>query len=195
MKDTMGKKDDDSSEPTAQHKSNTSPLHKKPLTPTKDHPLMDLVQQRSPKSEFMDDSEDESDDVVVVEIIDDTKPDDVGSDGTNINDINHIPPDTNTYQTTTLITSNPDDETNNNSSHQVETVESDDEGEKGKLAPEKVVKRRKSPSRTNNNNANVKNNNRTVGRDLSQPRIDETMSKSTDKIDGKSQDTSAYTTN
>lgn len=174
MKDTMGKNDDDSSEPT-RHKSNTSPQHKKPLTPTKDHPLADL-ERKSPKGEFMDDSDDDDDDVV-----EDTQPDDaVGSDdGTNINEINEIPPELDNYQATTVTTapSNRDDLTNNNSNR----PECDDEG---KLAPETVVKRRVSPSRTNNNNANAKNNNR-VGRDRSQPRIEDGLTKSTDKLDGE----------
>lgn len=173
MKDTMGKNDDDSSEPT-QHKSNTSPQHKKPLTPTKDHPLADL-EQKSPKGEFMDDSDDD---------VEDTNADAVGSDGTHFNDINEIPLELDNYHATTVTTapSNPDDLTNNNSNRPMDTTaESDDEG---KLAPEKVVKRRVSPSRTNNNNTNAKNNNR-MTRDRSQPRIEDALTKSTDKLDGE----------
>lgn len=181
----MGKNQDDSSEPT-QHKSSTSPIHKKPLTPTKDHPLMDLERQKPTKNEFMDDSDEADDDVDVV-LSDDIKADAVGSNDKHINEINHIPPEKNNYPAKTITTSNPDDETNNNSNHQ---IESDDEMEKGKLAPEKVVKRRKSPSRTNNNNANVKNNNRMsypAMTDRTQPRIEDALSKSTtDKIDGES---------
>lgn len=133
----------------------------------------------------MDDSDDGEDTDIVVMQSDDTKPDDVGSDETNINELNRIPPESNNYQATTVITPNPDDETNNNSNHQVEAAESDEEMEKGKLAPEKAVKRRKSPSRTNNNNANVKNNNRMsypIGRDRSQPRIEDAFTRSDGKL-------------
>lgn len=167
----MGKNDDDSSELT-QHKTNTSPQHKKPLTPTKDHPLADLERKIS-KGEFMDDSDD--DDV-------DIKSDAVGSEDTHFNEIHEIPPEIDNYQATTVTTapSNPDDLTNNNSNRPESVVESD---ENGKLAPEKVVTRRLSPSRTNNNNTNAKNNNQS--RDKSQSRIEDGLSKSTDKIDGE----------
>ena len=175
MKDTMGKNDDDSSEPTS-HKTNTSPQHKKPLTPTKDHPLADL-EKKTPRGEFMDDSDEEED-----EYYDDVEAtiDAIGSEGSNINPINEIPPEIDNYQATTVTTapSNPDDLTNNNSSR-TETIDED-----GKLlAPEKVAARRVSPSRTNNNNTNAKNNNQS--RDKSQTRIEDGLSKSTDKIDGE----------
>lgn len=157
----MGKNDDDSSEPTR---------HKKPLTPTKDHPLADL-ERKSSKSEFMDDSDED--------VVEDVQPDAVGSDETNFNQINEIPPELGNYQATT----NTDDLTNNNSNRPVDTTTlgSDDEG---RLAPVKVMTRRVSPSRTNNNNANAKNNN-PVGRDRSQPRIEDALTKSTDKLNGK----------
>ena len=170
----MGKNDDDSSEPTS-HKTNTSPQHKKPLTPTKDHPLADL-EKKSPKGEFMDDSDEEEDgyddDV-------DATLDAIGFEGSNINQINEIPPEIDNYQATTVTTapSNPDDLTNNNS-NRTETADDD-----GKLAPEKVAKRRVSPSRMNNNNTNARNNNQS--RDKSQTRIEDGLSKSTDKIDGE----------
>jgi hypothetical protein len=166
MKDTMGKNDDDSSEPTP-HKTNTSPQHKKPMTPTKDHPLADL-DRKSPKGEFMDDSEEEIE----------AQADAVGSEGEVTNEVNEIPPETDSYQATTVTTT--EDLTNNNSNRTENVAENDEDG---KLAPEKVVNRRVSPSRTNNNNANAKNNNQS--RDRSQPRIEDGLSKSTDKIDGE----------
>lgn len=182
MKDTMGKNVDDSYEPTL-HKSNTSPTHKKPLTPTKDHPLMDLERKKPPKGEFMDDSDEAEDDVIVMQSVD-RKADDVGSDDSIINDINQIPPELDTHQVTTVVTSNSDDDTNNNTDHQA--IEGVDE-----LFPEKVAKRQTSPSRnssSNNNSVNLKNNNRvspSITRDRSQSRIEDGLSNANEKIDGK----------
>lgn len=194
MKETMGKNQDDSREPT-QHKFNTSPIHKKPLTPTKDHPLMDLEKLKAPKSEFMDDSDEPEEEAEKIFIqSDETKPniDDVGHDEKITNAINQIPPELDNYQVAKITTANPEDDTNNNyGSNQVQTAnEGETETGKSMLAPEKVMKRRKSPSQTinNNNNTNMKNNNRIsypTARDRSEPRIEASLSKSTERIDGE----------
>lgn len=197
MKDTKPGKNPDDSRETSLSKSNTSPTHKKPLTPTKDHPLMDLEKSKmkSPKNEFMDDSDDTEDETSNVLQPEESLSEDVCSDDTIINDINEIPPEPDHYQVTAIITTNPDDETNNNNSRsdiQTDAGYSDEEVDTKKLTTDKVL-RRKSPSRTNNNTANAKNNNRMsypIGRDRSQPRTEDLISKSTDKLDGKTDDIS-----
>ncbi|XP_070494506.1 kinesin-like protein KIF13A isoform X4 [Chironomus tepperi] len=214
---TMGKQDDDEciNEPTKiQHnsKTNTSPTHKKPLTPTKDHPLKDLVKMKPSKGEFMDDSDDyvdEQDDAVVVvennniysinnscenlKLHDNVGSIDVLISTSPNNEINnHISPEnenTNQHvitQQSPNPTSNVDDEKNNNTRLEM-NVDSDEEIDKQRLVPDRVVRRKKSPSRnTNNNNVNIKNNNRMsypIGRDRSQPRIEDALTRSTDRID------------
>jgi hypothetical protein len=208
----MGKNNDDDANNNVvqQTKTNTSPTHyatKKPLTPTRDHPLMDLVNAKKPKGEFMDDSDDssvEQDDAVVDVITDNQKimSDESSIDNikkTNNLEINHISPENateNLNQQATVSTEsaqNIDDERNNNNTRPTDMNESDEEmtTDKQKLAPEKVVvvRRKKSPSRANNNNnTNIKNNNRMsypITRDRSQSRIEDVMTKSSDKIDGK----------
>lgn len=215
--------DDDETlnEPTAHNqnntKTNTSPTHKKPLTPTKNHPLSDLIHTSKPsKGEFMDDSDEQDDAVLDDIIVYENKNDYVGSttnsensnanNNDNNNQINNqISPETenqNQHQhhiTTSKSSINltthanhqdqeRDDEKNNNT----QMIESDDEVDidKQKLAPEKVIRRKKSPSRgtnNNNNNVNIKNNNRMsypIARDRSQSRIEDAMTRSTDRIDG-----------
>jgi hypothetical protein len=216
----MGKHDDDEciNEPTKNRqnsKTNTSPS----LTPTKDHPLMDLVKMKPSKSEFMDDSDDyvdEQDDAVV-----DTKSTTTNNNNTfnntcenlklhdNVGSIdvlmstspnneinNHISPENENpnqhviTQQSPNSTSNVDDEKNNNTRPaEMMHVDSDDEIDKQRLVPDKVVRRKKSPSRnTNNNNVNIKNNNRMsypIARDRSQPRIEDALTRSTDRIDGE----------
>lgn len=198
----MGKIQDD--DPT---RTNTSPTHKKPLTPTKDHPLMDLVNAKPPRGEFMDSDSDETINMVMVDEKDDAvvdcsefKHEEIDVD-VNLNIENNniensqisTPPSSQptvaeseqVISTSTL--KNVDDEKNNNT--RVDMNESDDEAEKQnhhKLTIDKVMRRKKSPSRVNNNN--IKNNNRMsypMGRDRSQP-SENVMSKSSDKIDGKS---------
>lgn len=200
----MGKNDDDSS------RTNTSPTHKKPLTPTKDHPLMDLINAKPPKDEFMDSDSDEINMVVLVEkddaVVDcseiEIKHNEIDVD-VNVNiennnfensQISTPPPSqsavSETEQIITTVTQkNVDDEKNNNT--RVDLNESDDEAEKQqqnhqKLSADKVVRRKKSPSRVNNNN--IKNNNRMsypMGRDRSQPSEVVMTKSSSDKIDGK----------
>jgi len=217
----MGKQDDDEciNEPTKNRqnsKTNTSPTHKKPLTPTKDHPLMDLVKMKPSRSEFMDDSDDyvdEQDDAVVINENNNNNTnnntcenlklhDNVGSIDVLMptspnNEINnHISPENENpnqhviTQQSPNSTSNVDDEKNNNTrTVEMMHVDSDDEIDKQRLVPDKVVRRKKSPSRnTNNNNVNIKNNNRMsypIGRDRSQPRIEDALTRSTDRIDGE----------
>lgn len=156
----MGKNQHESSEPS-QNKSDTSPKITKPLTPTKDHPLKDLERSRTHKSEFMDDSE-EDDELVVV--LTEDKCIDAGSETADINSINQIPPETASHQASIKS----DDVVNNNNNQQ--QVE-----DEGLLAPVRTAPRAKSPSRLNNNTTNVKNNNQT--------KIEDT--KSSDKIEGK----------
>lgn len=186
--------DDDVSEPIAQTpKTNTSPTQKKPLTPASDHPLMDLINSKeSKRGEFMDDDDsDEQDDAVVKDTNNKTQTDigsiDVVVDDDDANQINNnqisnkpevAESDSHEPQHTA------DDERNNN----MVLDESDDEGaDRGKLAPDRVIRRKKSPLRnTNNNNVNTKNNNRMsypIGRDRSQPHTEDLMSKSTDRIE------------
>lgn len=182
MKETMGKKNQDVSSDLMLHKSNTPSIHKKPLTPTKDHPLMDLEQFS--KNKFMDDSDEEKDDGVANEIqLDDLSADALSSGERIINEVNNILPETKNYQSTI---NNPDDETNNNK--QIEAVNDDYGKDKRCSAPETVLKRRKSPSRLNNNNhSNIKNNNRTTfSCDQSQSRIaNELLKPTTDKLEGE----------
>lgn len=200
---SMGKNQDDDS------RTNTSPTHKQPLTPTKDHPLMDLVNARAPRGEFMDSDSDENVNMVVVEK-DDAVVDFVDKkikheevdvelyvENNNIENsqISTPPPPSSqpvgTESDQILTTStlkNFDDEKNNNT--RVDMNESDDEAEKQqKLAVDKVVRRKKSPSRVNNNN--IKNNNR-----MSYPmgRSEVVMTKSSDKIDGRSCESSTRKT-
>lgn len=196
----MGKNHDDDS------RTNTSPTNKKPLTPTKDHPLSDLVNAKPSRGEFMDSDSDENINMVVVDNRDDAMVDcsdkkiehDENDVDVNVNIENNFiensqistPPPSSCEPTATeseqLITTstlkNVDDEKNNNT--RIDTNESDDEAERQKLAVDKVVRRKKSPSRVNNNN--IKNNNRMsypMGRDRSQP-SEVVMTKSADKIDG-----------
>ena len=201
---TLGKKQDDESLNNSNTRTNTSPAHHKtPLTPTKDHPLMDLVKEKSSKGEFMD--SDDSDEMVVVKeggLKDDAVVDyneNVANDkiiensqislltqSTEAGDITHH------NQQQQQHVKNVEDERNNNTQHRaVESNESGDEEveKQQKLAVDKVVRRKKSPSRVNNNN--IKNNNNRmsypVSRDRSQPSevTTTTMTKSSDKIDGK----------
>lgn len=199
----MGKIHDDDDD----SRTNTSPTNKKPLTPTKDHPLMDLVNAKPPRGEFMDSDSDENNIMVVVDKKDDAvvdcsdkkiKHDEYDVD-VNLNIENNFiensqistPPPSSCEPTATeseqIITTstlkNVDDEKNNNT--RVDTNGSDDEAEKQKLTVDKVVRRKKSPSRVNNNN--IKNNNRMsypTTRDRSQP-SEIVMTKSAEKIDGK----------
>jgi hypothetical protein len=166
MKDAMGKNQHDSSEPS-QITSETSPKITKPLTPTKDHPLKDLERSKTPKSEFMDDTEDD-DELVVVLTADECT--DAGCEAADINSINQIPPETASHQATNVSTIKSDDVTNNNSNQQQVEDES-------RLAPVKTVTRAKSPTRLNNNTTNVKNNNQT--------KIEDSLTKSCDKIEGE----------
>jgi hypothetical protein len=196
---SMGKMQDDDSTRT-----NTSPTHKKPLTPTKDHPLMDLVNTKPPRGEFMDSDSDETHMVVVEKddaVVDcsEIEHEEIDVD-VNLNVENNnfensqisTPPSqpaaTESEQIISTSTlKNVDDEKNNNT--RVDMNESDDEAEKQnqqKLTVDKVVRRRKSPSRVNNNN--IKNNNRMsypMGRDRSQPSEVVMTKSSSDKIDGK----------
>lgn len=189
MKEThQGKNQDDSIDRTQRK----SPTNKKPLTPTKLHPLMDLEISKTPKNKFMNYSDDTEDDVGHVMQSEESKADDVDLEATIVNEFNEISQEPDSYQVATMITSLfPDDETNNNNSRekiQVEDSDMKDEVEKGKS--EEFMKR-KSPSITNNNGANVKNNNRMsypIGHDPSQPtRTEDLLSKSTEKLDGKFQ--------
>lgn len=190
MKDTMGKNQDDDSNCSTPQKSNTSPTHKKPLTPTNDHPLMDLVAQKqnTAKFELMDDYDDDKDDVMMIQTsstTDDIKP----ADDTNTNTNNKILPELDNHQH--QMTSETDEDTTNNNNRTTESIDvnEDNEMDQQKLTPGQVVRRRKSPSRTsNNNNANIKNNNRMsypITRDRSQPRIEDGLTKSTDRLDGE----------
>jgi hypothetical protein len=167
MKDAMGKNQHESSEPS-QTKSDTSPKITKPLTPTKDHPLKDLERSRAPKSEFMDEEEEDDDELVVV--LTEDKCNDAGCEAADINSINQIPPETASHQATNVSTIKSDDVANNNSNQQQVEDES-------RLAPVKTAPRAKSPSRLNNNTTNVKNNNQT--------KIEESLTKSSDKIEGE----------
>lgn len=177
MKDNnRGKKDDDSSELT-QHKNNTSPRHIKPLTPTRTHPLMDLEHRKPPKGEYMDDSDETEEFVAVMHSRDETD-DDVGSNDTIINQINQPPPESENYQVTTT---NPEDAANNNDNIDRQAL-SDDEFDKGKLQHETDSQINQTPIE-NSVNANLKNNNPT-DQDRSQSRIDDSLTKSTDKLDG-----------
>lgn len=203
----MGKKQDDESLNNSKNtRTNTSPAqHKMPLTPTKDHPLMDLVNDKPSKSEFMD--SDDSDEMVVVEkddaVVDcyeNIKTENYEVENENVannNIIENSPISLLTQSTEAGDIShhhqqhvkNFEDEKNNNTHRAVESNESgDDEIEKQKLVVDNVIKRKKSPSRVNNNN--IKNNNNRmsypVSRDRSQPsEVTTTMTKSSDKIDGK----------
>lgn len=204
----MGKKQDDESLNNSKNtRTNTSPAqHKMPLTPTKDHPLMDLVNDKPSKSEFMD--SDDSDEMVVVEkddaVVDcyeNIKTENYEVENENVannNIIENSPISLLTQSTEAGDIShhhqqqhvkNFEDEKNNNTRRAVESNESgDDEIEKQKLVVDNVIKRKKSPSRVNNNN--IKNNNNRmsypVSRDRSQPsEVTTTMTKSSDKIDGK----------
>lgn len=171
MKDNnLGKKQDDSSESTPR-KASTSPMHKKPLTPTKDHPLMDIEYRKERKSEFMSDSDEE--------ISVDAKPEIVDSCDLHSNVINNISPELENYQATSFSAKNAEDQTNNNTNSQTDI---DNEAENEKLVTEKVASRAKSPMRINNN-SNAKNNNRQsnqISRDRSQSRLDDSLTKSTE---------------
>lgn len=170
MKDNMGKKNQDVTSEPIPHKSNTALIQKKPLTPTKDHPLMDLEQFS--KNKFMNDSDKEKD----VDVADA-----LSSGEKIINEINNISPETKQYQSTTI--NNPDDEMNNNK--QIEAEDDDNGKDTMCIALETLSKRSKSPSRlNNNNNSNIKNNNRTsFSRDQSQLRIaNELLRPPTDKL-------------
>ncbi|KAG5679191.1 hypothetical protein PVAND_008778 [Polypedilum vanderplanki] len=206
-KETLGKStvnvdDNDDAidiEPKAQTlKTNTSPTHKLPLTPVSNHPLMDLVvQKKESKGEFLDDSDEQDDAVVIntktiigsnIDVI--VVNDDDNQINNNNNQISNIPEvaETESHMQTTHQEQQPqqhtvDDEKNNNTVQN----DSDDEIDKQKLAPNRVIRRKNSPQRTsNNNNVNTKNNNRMsypIGRDRSQPRTEDLMTKSTDRID------------
>lgn len=156
MKDTTGKNQDDSIEPI-RHTSDTSPKHKKPLTPTKSHPLMDLERKESNKSEFMDDSDD-ADNNLILNQLETTNSLGVGSSQMIFNESNEIPSELDNYQATTIVKANNDD-SNNNSTTQVAITKSDNEMAKENFTSDTIMKRRKSPSRTNNNSANITNNN------------------------------------
>lgn len=215
---TMGKKQDDESLNNSNTRTNTSPAHHKtPLTPTKDHPLMDLVNEKPSKGEFMD--SDDSDEMVVVEeggekddaVVDcyeniinenfEVENENVANNNIIENSqISLLTQSTEAGDISSITThqlqqqqhvKNVEDEKNNNTQHRAaESNESgDDEIEKQqKLAVDKVIRRKKSPSRVTNNN--IKNNNNRmsypVSRDRSQPsEVTTTMTKSSDKIDGK----------
>lgn len=190
-------------------RTDTSPTHKIPLTPTKDHPLMDLVNAKPQRSEFMDSDSDENMVVLVEEddaVVDCSDMHDEIDVDVNLNiknnnniensQISNPPPPSSSPSAateseqivTTSTLKNVDDDKNNNT--RMDMNESDEEAEKQQqqnLTVDKVVRRRKSPSRVNNNN--IKNNNRMsypMGRDRSQP-SEVIMSKSSsEKIDGKS---------
>lgn len=179
MKDTMGKNQDDSNEPIRHTSSNTSPIHKKPLTPTKDHPLMDLEKKKPAKSEFMDDSDDANDDIILVQL-EDTKPHDVGSCKMTFNETNKISPEPDNFQAKTIITSNADETNNNN-------TQVNEESGSRKL-PSDSINQKKSSSRMNVDSANMKNNNRmssSIGTEDSQHKNEDGLTKSTDKLNGK----------
>lgn len=171
MKNTMGKIQDEFSEP--QHKSDASPKITKPLTFTKDHPLKDLERLRFPRSGFMDDEADNDDELVVVQTAD-MNLNDNGCDVTNINSNNQIPSENTSHQTTNVSNIKSDDFANNNSKQQVENEE--------RLAPAKIVSRSKSPLRMNNNTTRAKNNNQR----LIDSKLDENFITSCEKIEGKS---------
>jgi kinesin family protein 13 len=202
-KDTLGKStvvdDDDAidSEPQAQaSKTNTSPTHTTPLTPASDHPLMDLLMHsKQSKGEFMDDS-DEQDDAVVGEA-EDTKTDTGSIDVVvvvlddanqiNNNQISNTPEvaESENQQQHQQEHHTVDDEKNNNT---MLNESDDDEVDRQRLAPDtRVIRRQKSPLRnSNNNHVNTKNNNRMsypIGRDRSQPRTEDLMTRSTDRIE------------
>lgn len=153
MKD-MGKTNDDNSSTTLEHKLQTSPIHKKPLTPTNEHPLKDLERnKKAPKSEFLDSSDEK-------ESIDDDRGDEKVDAEKEID----AKEDTALTNDTHIIDNDVD-----------------------------VVKRTKKAT-TNNNNNNVKNNNNNnrmsypMGKsqlNKSQQRLDDSLSKSTDKLDGE----------
>lgn len=212
----MGKKQDDESLNNSNTRTNTSPAHHKtPLTPTKDHPLMDLVNEKPSKSEFMD--SDDSDEMVMVVVKEGGLKDDAVVDyneniknenfevenvaNNNIIENSQISLLTQSTEASDIThhhhnqqhVKNVEDEKNNNTQHRAaESNESGDEEieKQQKLVVDKVVRRKKSPSRVNNNN--IKNNNNRmsypVSRDRSQPSevtTTTTMTKSSDKIDGK----------
>lgn len=185
----QGKNQDDSSD----RNQRKSPTNKKPLTPTKLHPLMDLEISKTPRNEFIDYSDDPEDDVVHVMQSEESKSDDVDLEATIIDEFDETSQEPDNHQVATMITSLfPDDEANNNNrreKNQVEVSDSKDDVEKGKS--EEFIKS-KSSSITNNNGANVKNNNRMsypIGHDPSQPtRTEDLISKSTEKLDGKFKD-------
>lgn len=198
MKDnsgTSGKNQDDENTRT-----NTSPTHTKmPMTPTKNHPLMDLVHAKEPKGgEFMD--SDDSDEVMIV-VEGGEKDDAVVDCNENVknfhdedNDVvnvenNFIENSQISTQSTEAEshqhTNNVEDEKNNNVREELN--ESDDEQQR--LTVDKVMRRKKSPSRVNNNN-NIRNNNNRMSYPISRDRsqsseVTTAMTKSSDKIDGK----------
>lgn len=174
MKDSMGKKNLDDSSNQKDKKINTS----KQLTPTKDHPLMDL-DQCSKEKKYSDDS-DEDDKTNIDEHDDDTdemaqkmKLGEIEAEAARCDHMNTnvtILLDSRNHQSTTF--SNPDDETNNN-----KQIEADDD------VDEINDKRKESASRLNNNNVNIKNNN---PRDQPETRTTDELNKfSAEKINGK----------
>lgn len=218
MKDnntTMGKQDDDEcyseSTKSQQKNSQTNTSHSNtPLTPTKDHPLKDLVKKSSnpSRSEFMDDSDSDSFEEQINNkntniiytndalILHDNNAGSVNA-STNNEINNHISPENenqnqHVQQSSTTNEHHIDDETNNNTRSvemNIDNMDSDEEMDKKMLAPERVIRRKKSPSRNaNNNSVNIKNNNRMsypIGRDRSHHRIEDALTKSTDRIDGE----------
>ena len=176
MKDTTGKNQDDSIEPI-RHTSDISPKHKKPLTPTKNHPLMDLERKESNKSEFMDDSDD-ADNNVILNQLETTNSLGISSSQMIFNKSNEIPSELDNYQATTIVKANNDD-SNNNSTIQETTTESDNEMIKENFSSDSITKRKKSPSRTNNNSANITNNNQMSSSLVSQELNEDEVSKIT----------------
>ena len=235
MKD-MGKTNDDSSSTTLEHKLQTSPIHKKPLTPTNEHPLKDLERnKKAPKSEFLDSSdekesidEDGGDEKVDTEKEIDAKEDTTLTDDTHIvdNDIDDANTNIKSNQIllemdnqqhlynnnddhhqqqqqtpTTIISVHPadDDNKNNNMTESDDgLLDEDNNDDDGEEKQKPVVKRTKKAStnnnNNNNNNNNVKNNNNNnrlsypMGKsqlNKSHQRLDDSLSKSTDKLDGE----------
>lgn len=144
---------DDTNEPT-RHACNTSPIHKKPLTPTKDHPLMDLEEKKSSKTKLIDDSDDTEDDILVqLEV---TKAFEIGA-----REINTLPIENKNFlseledsQETTLFNA---DETNNNM-FQLKRSESTEKLEQP--PSDSIIKHTANQSSTNINSSNLDNNNR-----------------------------------
>ena len=182
-KETVESSTPQTPQPSKHLNSNTLSIHKKPLTPTKEHPLKDLQSHKTPKSEFLDDSdsldEDVGDDEITLKFS--TEPEDSVEDNLHLNNNHDISIATGIVDNQQAMVTSTDelaDDRNNNNRKESESEEEEGNGiVKQQLTPGKVVRRKKSPTNNNNNN-NVKNNNHR----MSYPMTKSSLSKSQTKL-------------